>query len=343
MSAEEIHELSGQTPGAAPVQAPGATADTRPQPLTLSSVSRDGRRLHLVDTSGHEFTLEVDDRLRGALRGDSARIGQLEITMEASLRPRDIQARIRAGESPESVAAAANTTVEKIMPYAVPVMAEREHITQRAMKASVRRRGGEPGAARTLGEAVAAHLGRLDVDADSVEWDAWRRSDGRWSLVGLYTNAKRSGTAELTFDARGSFVVLDNDDARWLVGDLPEPSAEPVADDLQRARQRRLSPAPGLDEQLPLGEDAVDLVREQPVEAYLDPTPAPVTPASPVNAAAPSTPAAARVDEPLVDADAPTPEQPAVTHPVVGAPGPPAPPRPPAPPPPPGPPPRPRP
>ena len=59
--------------------------------------------------------------------------------MDSVLRPRDIQARIRAGETPESVAAAAQTAVEKIMPYAAPVLAEREHVTQRAQRASIRR------------------------------------------------------------------------------------------------------------------------------------------------------------------------------------------------------------
>ena len=69
--------------------------------------------------------------------------------MESSLlRPRDIQARIRAGETPEAVAEAAQTTVEKVMPYAAPVLAEREHVAQRALRASIRRPAGDlPGPA----------------------------------------------------------------------------------------------------------------------------------------------------------------------------------------------------
>ena len=60
----------------------------------------------------------MDTRLRAALRGENLRLGQLEMKMESALRPRDIQARIRAGESPEDVAAAAQTTVEAIMGFA---------------------------------------------------------------------------------------------------------------------------------------------------------------------------------------------------------------------------------
>ena len=72
--------------------------------------------------------------------GAQAGTGQLEITDGSALRPRDIQARIRAGESPESVAQVAQTSVDKVMPYAAPVLAERAHVAQRAQRASIRRR-----------------------------------------------------------------------------------------------------------------------------------------------------------------------------------------------------------
>ena len=98
-----------------------------PQDLTLVGLTDDGNHLVLVSDTGDEFRLPADKLLRAALRGDHARLGQLEITMESALRPRDIQARIRAGESPESVAAAASTSLDKIMGYATPVLAERAY------------------------------------------------------------------------------------------------------------------------------------------------------------------------------------------------------------------------
>ena len=80
--------------------------------------------------------------------------------MDSTLRPRDIQARIRSGETPEAVAQVAGTSVDKVMPYAAPVLAERAHVAQRAQRASIRRRPAESGAAgaRTLGDAVGSHL-----------------------------------------------------------------------------------------------------------------------------------------------------------------------------------------
>ena len=256
--------------------------------LTFTGRSGDGKRLLLVDGSGQEFTLALDARLRSALAGMLDRkgphqTGQLEIPMESTLRPRDIQTRIRAGETPEAVAHAAGTSVERIMAFAGPVMDERAHMAQRAQLSSVRRRSGETGA-RTLGEAVAAHLRAENIDPSSVEWDAWRREDGRWTLTGSYDASGRSGTATFSYDPRGSFVTVDDDDARWLIGDAAPAggaTSEPTSDDLSAARQRRLTsvspdePSDGLSsDELPLGADAIEMVAGDdelsPAETTLD-------------------------------------------------------------------------
>ncbi len=166
-----------------------------------------------------------------------------------------------------TTAAAAGTTIEKVMVYAGPVLAERAHVAERAQRASVRTTGGEP-AARTLGEAVAAQLRRANVPADSIEWDAWRREDGRWTLAVPLPTSAREGTAHYTFDAPGNYVVVDDDDARWLVGDLPEVEPEPTRDDLRSARARRLTAVPA--DELPLGDalgdDAIELVADADTE-----------------------------------------------------------------------------
>lgn len=250
--------------------------------LTLAGLSGDGKRLLLVSDKGVEFTLDVDERLRAALRGDHTRLGQLEIKMDSVLRPRDIQARIRSGETPEAVAQAAQTSLDAIMPFAAPVLAERQHVAQRAQRSSVRRTG-QAGGARTLGDAVGAHLRGRNVDPETVDWDSARREDGKWTLTAEFSAGPRSGVAKFIFDAPGNYVVVDNEDATWLVGDTVATATAPPApagDDISRARARRAATAG--EEQLTLGDDAISLVTdgpdslgaEQPVEAYLDDEPA---------------------------------------------------------------------
>lgn len=240
--------------------------------LDLAGVSADGRRLLLVGRQGEEFTLEITPSLRAALRGETTRIGQLEIQMTSTLRPREIQMRIRAGETPEAVAAAAQTTVEAIMPFVGPVLGEREHVAERAQKSSLRRPAGDAGSGtRVLRDAVSTHLSTRQAKADDIAWDAFRRDDGRWEVAGTFETTERSGTARFTYDIPGNYVTADNDEARWLVGDLvAEMSEAQLIDDLQQARQRRLAAVSS--DELPLGDDALDLAAEEaPPPTYDDP------------------------------------------------------------------------
>jgi Protein of unknown function (DUF3071) len=233
--------------------------------LTLVGLSDDRTRLLLVDDEGVEHDIAVDASLRAALRGNDPRPGHLEKRMDSAIRPRDIQARIRAGETPEAVAEAADSTVEKVMIYAAPVLAEREHVAGRAQLSSVRRRSAEGsgslGGGRSLGETVSAHLRASNVDPSAVEWDAWRREDGRWTLVGVFTTPEHSGSATFSYDMPGNYVTVDDDDARWLVGEATTP-AEPAAVASPEAPRRRLSSVPA--EELSLGDDAIDLVSDAP-------------------------------------------------------------------------------
>ncbi len=179
--------------------------------------------------------------------------------MDSALRPRDIQARIRSGESAEEVAVAAGTSVEAIMPYASPVLAERAHVAWNAQKSSLRRASGSTGAGRTLGEAVELFLSEHRLHDDDVAWDAWRRPDGRWLLSADVDAGGVRRSAEFVHDVAGRYVVADNDDARALTGDLGGTPAAP-------APRRLTSLAAG--EDLPLGDDAIELVRDREDEPF---------------------------------------------------------------------------
>ncbi|MEV5961125.1 septation protein SepH [Kribbella sp. NPDC051952] len=224
----------------------------------LVGLSQDGKQLILVlAETGEEFAVPVDDRLRAALRGDRARLGQLEIQMESALRPRDIQARIRAGESPEAVAAVAQMPMERVMAFAGPVLAERDHIASLAQRASVRRRGGADAPTRNLGAWVTERLRTRQVDPASAEWDAWRREDGRWAVrVSYFVESEDSADPEaeqkdekiamFAYDAPGRYAVPDDDEARWLVGEQAQVLAPPVQPTHQPG-ERRLSAVADID------------------------------------------------------------------------------------------------
>lgn len=185
--------------------------------LTVVGLSEDQRYVVLRGPVGELFRIPADDRLRATLRNDRARLGQLEIAMDSALRPRDIQARIRRGESPEEVAEAARLPVERIMGYAHPVLAEREHMAERARGATVRRKHAQSNAL-TLGESVDATLRDRGVDPENATWDSWRRDDARWTI----SVTAGAVTADYVFDPAGRYTFALDDAARELVGDVPE-------------------------------------------------------------------------------------------------------------------------
>ncbi|HZL75791.1 MAG TPA: septation protein SepH [Propionibacteriaceae bacterium] len=186
----------------------------------LVGLSPDGKSLIVATESGEEFMIEADERLRAALRGDLPRLGQLEIEMQTSLTPRDIQARIRAGETLEDVARVAGIPMDRVERFAAPVLAEREHVASMAMASSVRRRG-EPSGHRSLRITVTERLLGRGIDIDAITWDSYRLDDGRWAVTADYRSGDSGRHASFFYDLRGRFSVAANDEARWLLGDQP--------------------------------------------------------------------------------------------------------------------------
>lgn len=146
--------------------------------------------------------------------------------MDSALRPRDIQARIRRGESTEEVAEAAQVPVERIMAYAVPVLAEREHICDRARASTIRRTNVSTPTAR-FGDVIGETFRGRDIDAAGVDWDSWRREDGRWVVSVRVPDD--DGPAMFLFDPPGRYVVANNDRGSEFVGDVADASDMAIA------------------------------------------------------------------------------------------------------------------
>lgn len=239
--------------------------------LRFVGVAEDGENLLLVAESDPDeesnggtesFLLPIDERLRAASRGDRSRLGQIEIALESSLRPREIQTRIRAGESVDQVAAAAGVPAERVLRFAHPVIAEREQVCIEGRRTRIRRSESAP----RLGEQVDDRLTRRGVEPSRTDWDAYRREDGTWSITLSWGTGRTRGRAQWTFDLGAHTVTPADDTAAELQAEEP--------------RRRAFSSAPFVPEPEP-GADATD---------------APARAPRPRPAASPPTPAAAAAD-----------------------------------------------
>ncbi|MEU3372418.1 septation protein SepH [Streptomyces sp. NPDC006711] len=243
--------------------------------LRVVAVSNDGTRLVLKAADSTEYTLPIDERLRAAVRNDRARLGQIEIEVESHLRPRDIQARIRAGASAEEVAQFAGIPVERVRRFEGPVLAERAFMAERARKTPVRRPGENTGP--QLGEAVQERLLLRGADKESVQWDSWRRDDGTWEVLLVYLVAGEPHSASWTYDPPRRLVQAVDDEARSLIGEsddtitsVPEPSFPFVPRIARLPRDRPLDRALDRSLERPL-DRALDRQLERPA-----PSPEPV-------------------------------------------------------------------
>lgn len=227
------------------------------RPLRFAGLSEDGKQLVLAPDvpeaidSGERFTLAIDDRLRAAARGDLSRMSQIELELESQLRPKEIQSRIRAGETPDVVAAAAGIRIERVMSYAYPVLEERKQIALRAQACKVRI-DDSSAAAPTLIELIATRLAVGGASTMPIEWDARKLPDGQWEISSTWATSQRTVTAHWRFDATTRTVVPGNQDTVQMLEPAPRLSAVPTPVD-----------DPSLDE-APTG--PIPLLRDAPVE-----------------------------------------------------------------------------
>ncbi|GAA2545668.1 septation protein SepH [Pseudonocardia hydrocarbonoxydans] len=205
----------------------------------------EGGDVVLEDSGRRErFTVPADEQLRAAARGDMTRLGQIAIELESQLRPREIQARIRAGASVEQVASAAGVPIQKIERFAYPVLLERSRTAEVAQRAHPVRADGPD--VRTLGDVVAHTFGLRGQEYTEAEWDSWKGEDGKW-LVALSWRAGRSDNrAHWTFQpgAHGGTVTAVDEHASDLVEGLPARPLRPVGPVIDIARPEEPSPDP---------------------------------------------------------------------------------------------------
>src|SRR3954468_2117254 len=203
--------------------------------LRLVALSDDGKSLILTAESTdsdeiERFELPIDERVRAAARGD-ARLGAIE-DLGNTLPPRVIQARIRAGETPEQVAESSGTRVERIMRFAHPVLQERERLAEQARESRVRLSEGTT--STSLERFLTQRLRLIGGDPDAVRWDSYRSDDGTWVVTAAWKAGGKSGTTPWTYDVAARTVApsdaatTDFAEGTRLVRVVPDVPAGPV-------------------------------------------------------------------------------------------------------------------
>ena len=267
------------------------TEGTTMQELRFVAVSEDSRYAVLaIPGRSARFMLPIDERLRAVALGQTSRLAQYEIEVESPLRPKEIQARIRAGETVEEIADAAGIAVERVRWFEGPVLAERAYMADQAQTASVRRHGDSTPGPR-LGEIVAERLNAIGGDPDDAEWDAKKRGDGSWQVQLTFTSGGRLHVADWVFDPRRRHVLPADDNAARMSlpgAEPPQPAAPPPGE----ATVTRLAPRTG------------NARHERPVPVRpsafepVPPAPAPSVPPAPSAAPPPATAASPAMTPP---------------------------------------------
>jgi len=205
------------------------------QSLRLVGPGEDGTSLILESLDGAErFSLPLDERLRDVSGNSSGQpVTPVPATPGQQLTPRDIQTRVRAGESAESLAEVTGMPLEKVMRFAYPVLAERARVVDEARRA--RTRQGSDGHAVEFGQLLDNRLGRHGIDPATVGWDAYRRPDGGWTVTAAFTSIEPNLLAKFSFGLGNRTVTALDALAADLLSDRPvrallPPDPDPVSE-----------------------------------------------------------------------------------------------------------------
>jgi hypothetical protein len=186
--------------------------------LRLTGKNPEGTHLILADAQGEEFTVRISDTLR-------ATVNQPRLTSVASpddsevMNVREIQRRLRSGQSMDTIARDGGISIEKVERFAGPILQERVYILDQAFLVVLRKESSRE--QETFLELVTARLTPRGIDSDSLSWNSWRLDDGTWTIDLSYPNRDGQGNATWNFDLNRRLIVATNENARWMLGQEP--------------------------------------------------------------------------------------------------------------------------
>jgi hypothetical protein len=171
--------------------------------------------LVVATESGARYSLVVDDVLRAELR--RARKEREEPVRTARVSPREIQAQIRAGLTAREVADVLGATLEDVVRFEPPVLAEREFIVGQALAVPVLLGSDFDGDAPTgFGDAVRAKL--AEAGATGERWTSWKDPESGWIVKLSFVAGEVERDARWSFEPRRSSLSPLNADAALASG-----------------------------------------------------------------------------------------------------------------------------
>ena len=189
----------------------------KPAELQLVGRTGDGSAIELTDNSGAKFSLPITENLKTALTQPRL-VSVAPIDERPSFGVKEIQARLRAGESMGSISRTTDWSVEKIEKFSGPILQERAYVIETARKSYLRREASSP----TLDEAASIQLSSHGVDMEAVEWNTHRNVDGTWNIVVQYPNIDGTAEANWNFELGNRILTAKDDSERWIAGDAKE-------------------------------------------------------------------------------------------------------------------------
>lgn len=197
----------------------------------------DDRLLEAIDKAQRLRTFDEGNRLESAALPSKRDVFNGDGTDVARLTPREIQQRLRAGESITALARSSGTDEAWIRRFSAPVLAEQSKVIGQARTTTFTKRGVGPSAA-PLGPAVAANvidrgvpLTLPDLEAG---WGAYQRPEGGWHVTFTFPLRGRRQTAEWEIDLATGELTARNKLAselgwRETGKKLPQPKPAKVA------------------------------------------------------------------------------------------------------------------
>ena len=187
--------------------------------LRLTGKTPDGVHLALTDNDGNEHTLRISDTLRATVnqpRLTSVPVGDENEVMSV----KEIQRRLRAGETMEVIARDGNISVDKVERFSGPILQERLFIIDQVHGLTPRREGKETVKdAPTFLDIVISKLAPRGVDIDAIDWNTWRLEDGTWTIELHYPNRDGVGSAQFSFDTHRRSITPLDDNSAWMTGE----------------------------------------------------------------------------------------------------------------------------